>query len=464
MLIKSRKLKDLEKIQSRLYNDEGSLLDFDEMVKKIKALNNMQKTMNEILGKDIIQDQTETPSMQNDEVLTMSKMFEKMCIKIDEFMENTTKTISPIEKYDSNKKSIRCVYCDADHRRIECSLFKKDKESGIIRLSADGFIEDKNGIRMTPNWGKGGIRALIQKTQVVSRQIKFEENNDLALEWDSNIEDEEIDQLDFSNLVDSFASKRIRENDKGVENYTSNKKEKLLNPKNLKDVDDVPLKNRTSNTEFINEEFNPAYKMVSKIVNKESEKIVTQKLKNAEVTLSLKELHSISPTIRKQFSEELRVRREPNVISTVFDYTESNENALKSNVETKCNSSNWKDFYLAAGSGKVNGQIMGAGVEFLLDEGSEINIMNIDVFNALNSLNRVKIDENIKWSMRDANQGFSELKGVCKDCLISINGIEVSVPVFVSNNTEPQVILGRPWERKSRAMKDNREDGTLWTP
>ncbi|OMJ17395.1 hypothetical protein AYI69_g7447 [Smittium culicis] len=105
---------------------------------------------------------------------------------------------------------------------------------------------------------------------------------------------------------------------------------------------------------------------------------------------------------------------------------------------------------------------MGAGVEFLLDEGSEINIMNIDVFNALNSLNRVKIDENIKWSMRDANQGFSELKGVCKDCLISINGIEVSVPVFVSNNTEPQVILGRPWERNSRAMKDNREDGTLW--
>ncbi|OMJ17396.1 hypothetical protein AYI69_g7448 [Smittium culicis] len=92
----------------------------------------MQKAMNEILGKDISQDQTETPSTQNDEVLTMSKMFEKMCIKIYAFMENTTKTISPIEKYDSNKKSIRCVYCDADHRRIECSLFKKDKEPELL--------------------------------------------------------------------------------------------------------------------------------------------------------------------------------------------------------------------------------------------------------------------------------------------------------------------------------------------
>ncbi|PVZ97624.1 hypothetical protein BB558_006410 [Smittium angustum] len=105
---------------------------------------------------------------------------------------------------------------------------------------------------------------------------------------------------------------------------------------------------------------------------------------------------------------------------------------------------------------------MGAGVEFLLDEGSEINIMNVNVYNALKSLKRIEIDQEINWSMRDANQGYSKLVGVCKDCRIMIEGIEVSVPVFISEKTEPQVILGRPWERKTRVLKDNRDDGSLW--
>ncbi|OMJ11898.1 Retrovirus-related Pol polyprotein from transposon, partial [Smittium culicis] len=131
-------------------------------------------------------------------------------------------------------------------------------------------------------------------------------------------------------------------------------------------------------------------------------------------------------------------------------------------IDVDNTSSNWKEFYLSTGSGKVKGCINGADVEFLLDEGSEINNMNIDVFNALRSLNKIEIDSSINWSFRDENQGFSKLNGVCKECKITIEGTTVTVPVFVSENTEPQVILGRPWERKARVLKDNRDDGTLW--
>ncbi|OMJ16744.1 Transposon Tf2-11 polyprotein, partial [Smittium culicis] len=477
MLIKSIHPSDFFKIQSSIYDNEGALLSFDEMVKKLKSLNTIHRTLDEIRGNNAIETPKIETAKDEKDLDTMTKMFEKMCLKMDAFIEAVPNNKNIPEKYEPFKRKIRCVYCDEEHRRIDCTIFQRDKESGIVRLSADGFIEDNNGKRMTPNWGKGGIHALIPKHQAKSRQIKFEnsDESDYALEWESDFSTKEIDKKKFSYLVNSFASKRTRDNDNYI--YTSNKKERAkINPKadsntmkNINpitnkstNIDDIPLKDRILEAKEFSEEFNPAYKMLSKIVNKDSENTITDKIKNTEVSISLKELFSVSPIVRKKFSEELRVRREPNVSKTFIEDLNSKSYNSDKNTNFRNIDGNWNDFYLAAGSGTARGYIMGAEVEFLLDEGSEINIMNVDVYNALHSLKRIKIDENIKWSIRDANQGLSELNGVCKNCLISICGIEISVPVFVSNSTEPQVILGRPWERKARAMKDNRDDGTLW--
>ncbi|OMJ17406.1 Retrovirus-related Pol polyprotein from transposon, partial [Smittium culicis] len=221
---------------------------------------------------------------------------------------------------------------------------------------------------------------------------------------------------------------------------------KSINPITNKstNIDDIPLKDRILEVKEFSEGFNPTYKMLSKIVDKDSENTITDKIKNTEVLISLKELFGVSPIVRKKISKELRVRREPNVDQTFIE--DSNRKSDNSNKTTNSRNiyGNWNYFYLAAGSGEARGCIMGAEVQFLLDEGSEINIMNVDVYNALHSLKKVKINENIKSSIRDANKT-----------------IEIFVSVFVSNSIEPQVILGRSRERKARVMKDNRDDGTL---
>ncbi|OMJ17852.1 Retrovirus-related Pol polyprotein from transposon [Smittium culicis] len=470
MLIKSIYPSDFFKIQSSIYDNEGSLLCFDEMVKKLKSLNTMHRTLDEIRGNN----PNKIPIIESvkdaKELDTMTKMFEKMCLKMDAVIEtiSTAKTTDIVT--DKYKRNVRCIYCDEPHRRVDCNHFKDDNEAGLVKMGSEGFIENSSGVRMPTNWGKGGIRTLIKSSQATSRHIKLgaPEKFDFALEWEKDTESKIITETDFSKLVNAFASKRTLDNSY-FEN-TTNKKGKSYQENSNNSQDDTPLIDRVEEinirnnieNESINNMLNPAYKMTSKIVSKDCEKIVSEKLQEVQVSLTLKELFSVSPSIRKKFNEDIRTRREPIVNLTSYENISSPEEINYKPIDVDNTSSNWKEFYLSTGSGKVKGCINGAGVEFLLDEGSEINIMNIDVFNALRSLNKIEIDSSINWSLRDANQGFSKLNGVCKECKITIEGTTVTVPVFVSENTEPQVILGRPWERKARVLKDNRDDGTLW--
>jgi len=44
---------------------------------------------------------------------------------------------------------------------------------------------------------------------------------------------------------------------------------------------------------------------------------------------------------------------------------------------------------------------------------------------------------------------------------VNISGVDVNVPIFVLEEAAQDLILGRPWEKKSRAQCDNRGDGSL---
>ena len=45
---------------------------------------------------------------------------------------------------------------------------------------------------------------------------------------------------------------------------------------------------------------------------------------------------------------------------------------------------------------------------------------------------------------------------------MNIGGFEVNVPIFVLEEAAQDLILGRPWERKTRAQYENRDDGSLY--
>jgi hypothetical protein len=46
--------------------------------------------------------------------------------------------------------------------------------------------------------------------------------------------------------------------------------------------------------------------------------------------------------------------------------------------------------------------------------------------------------------------------------MVDIGGVGITGPVFVLEGASQQFILGQPWERRSKAKYDNRDDGSLY--
>ncbi|OMJ14729.1 hypothetical protein AYI69_g8472, partial [Smittium culicis] len=263
-LLKSINPADLIKIQNQLYDNKGDFLNYDDISTKLKTLATMEKNLQNIIGSYSTETQPLNPDKAKD--VELVKMMGKLCIKIDTAIDKNIKDVRVNDKF---KRPIRCIYCDGAHIRSECDYFKVDKESGLIKVGSDGFIGDIKGNKIPTNWGKGGMRTLINNTQSNSRQIKIEppDNYDFAVEWET-INEDSISELDFSTLVNSFASKRSLDNMN--EGDYIKKKGKFQSEKNTTNLENLPLFDRIKELQYKNlsenksnkDEFEPPYKMV----------------------------------------------------------------------------------------------------------------------------------------------------------------------------------------------------------
>jgi hypothetical protein len=98
-------------------------------------------------------------------------------------------------------------------------------------------------------------------------------------------------------------------------------------------------------------------------------------------------------------------------------------------------------------------------VNSLLDNGSEVNLMPRRIFERID----LPIDADIAWTINTYNTG-SETEahgclGVCHSVPIDIGGVEVKVPVFIVEESNQDLLLGRPWERMTRASFTNEDNG-----
>jgi hypothetical protein len=106
----------------------------------------------------------------------------------------------------------------------------------------------------------------------------------------------------------------------------------------------------------------------------------------------------------------------------------------------------------------------------LLDNGSELNIMSEDNSRKLDCL----IDENIQWRINGFDSkieqelderfnldGRGRVIGVLHDVPANVGGVMVKQHIFVISFLSAGLILGRPWERSTRASYTNEDDGTL---
>ncbi|OMJ17958.1 hypothetical protein AYI70_g5642 [Smittium culicis] len=178
----------------------------------------------------------------------------------------------------------------------------------------------------------------------------------------------------FKNLVNNLAAKRSLNDD-----TSNNKKKKKYYARNNLNPEDIPLfdgmEKIVSNDEeliYFSQFDNPNYKMKAKIVNKNLTEALIQKCKELKIELTLEELTTVSPVVRKCLNEEFKVKRVTEVKKV--------ENSVNS---VKLNSEDCKSDYLAVGSRRKICIIQEAEIEVLFDEGSNVNLISIEVYKAL---------------------------------------------------------------------------------
>jgi hypothetical protein len=99
----------------------------------------------------------------------------------------------------------------------------------------------------------------------------------------------------------------------------------------------------------------------------------------------------------------------------------------------------------------------------MLDNGSEVNLIPRWVFEKLDW----PVDTNIHRSINGYNESTVKnvkragVIGVLHDIPVTIGGIEVKLKIWVVENCGPELLLGRPFERATRAAYFNEDDGSM---
>ncbi|OMJ23766.1 hypothetical protein AYI69_g4872 [Smittium culicis] len=390
--------------------------------------------------------------LKDNEIVDLVKKMGAMVLKFDKSLEEIRE--NKINKFSNFERVIRCIYCDGQHAKRDCKDLVEDINNGLVKLDGKKNVLLSSGKQLFRNYGNGGMKAHVHDTyKTVNSNLITIKNDDEEDAYDYQIHPELPDV--FNGEVNAFETVNEIEFEKILNSYATKRKD-----------EDIPLSERVKFTKLSENKNNEAelpvvginqnesfeevpYSLKAKIVNENLKEIVLKKCKDALVTMSLEEVASISPFVRKTLNDDFRLRREVKV-----DQYKTDEN--------KSSSENWKKKYLSVGSGRIKGMVQGVKMLLMFDEGSEVNIMSEAVYHGLKILNRAELDNSIQWKMRDANSGSSNLLGVIKDCEIEIDGIKIKTPIFVSNTTKTPLILGRPWDIKSRAIKENKEDGSLW--
>ncbi|OMJ26508.1 hypothetical protein AYI69_g3982 [Smittium culicis] len=436
-----------EKRMANYITNRSKITYFD----KIKENENDKSKIEEAENKPLNAEKPTTEKETNTEILSLIKQMGSMVLTIKNSIDGANLQNKAVSKY--GERTIKCIYCDGEHSKRDCAELTEDIAKGLVKLDQNKNVLLANGEPLKPNYGNGGMKINVisdsksVKTNLICVKDDLKDECPEKFSNESMVYKSETNEVGQYNLIYedefteimSFASKRKLED---VTLYERVNKQKFITEETEKSEKD---KIETENIFFEN----PPYQMKAKIVNTGLQESVLKKCKESLITLSLEEVASVSPLIRKSLNDNFRIKKEIKV---------DNINS-KEDDDPK---SNWKKKYLSVGSGKKIGTVQGVRMLLMFDEGSEVNIMSEAVYKGLKSLNRAKIDESIQWKMRDANAGSSDLLGVVKDVEIEIDGIKVKNHVFVSDKIEAAMILGRPWEVKSRVSKENRKDGSLW--
>ncbi|KAI4200204.1 MAG: hypothetical protein LQ350_004062 [Teloschistes chrysophthalmus] len=169
--------------------------------------------------------------------------------------------------------------------------------------------------------------------------------------------------------------------------------------------------------------------------------------------VSLRELLALSPDLRKQLYKREQPNSEGDAGLLSVKAVTARVNRARLDSCTHAADEDWFAVGCPEVTAEVNGQTLLKGI---VDSGSEINVIGA----------RQARTAGLSWmeepvmSMLGVTGGVRKFLGVCRAAPINIGGAVREVPVFVVEECDYELILGRVYIRKARLRMDNLDDGS----
>jgi Aspartyl protease len=115
--------------------------------------------------------------------------------------------------------------------------------------------------------------------------------------------------------------------------------------------------------------------------------------------------------------------------------------------------------FFAMATGRFEGKFADVPVYFMIDSGSELNLIPEEVYNQT----QVALDvDGSRWALRGVHGAAVPLKGCCRDVPITIGGHRFDHHFFVNTgSSKKDVILGQPWLTWFAAQANYTREGTM---
>ena len=398
----------------------------------------------------------------NDPMAELSKQFSQLVLMLQSSQAQPTMQAAsaPAPAVTKPSRPYHCMYCDStDHfRKGECSALQAAIGDGKVRLDEyNRIVNARNGEKYPLRYGQGGIRSLVENTNVAASTAITLEPCVASVGGQNSVHYVTIDENGniLHEAVDVDVDEKRKWSDDGpVKRHVRPRVEEpqssnipMENPpatvaspsKVLPDEPAVvPTPIPPSTTVPV-----PKYRLASSLQDQVSFDTVGEKLMDTPVSLTMKEVCAISPDLGNWLSDRTRKRRKP--IEATFT---SNTTATP--------------ILYAAASGKVKATLDGTyKLDSLLDDGSEVNLMSLHAFQQMN----LPIDTEIDWKINGydgepANMKDKGVIGVCHNVKVDIGGVEIPTHIFVVAKSKNDLLLGRPWAKAARAQLTNEDNGT----
>jgi Aspartyl protease len=211
---------------------------------------------------------------------------------------------------------------------------------------------------------------------------------------------------------------------------------------------------------------------------------VQEKVLSTMITMPLREVLAISADLQKRFTNLTKIRREYVSDSTgkanlgvlddeeedirpgqaMLSYDDQDDVASIANRYVGAVAVSPNRFF-AMTTGRFEGKFADTPVSFMIDSGSELNLIPEEIYNQT----RVALDvDGSRWSLRGVHGAAVPLKGCCRDVPITIGGHRFDHHFFVNTGSGKQdIILGQPWltwfSAQANYTREGKMDLALWS-